>query len=372
MKIKKDLYLGLMTGTSLDAIDLVLAQFSLKNKGETIISANFPFPQHLKKILYQIAENKAIEIKTYANLDAELGETYAKAINNFLKQHKIKSKKIRAIGSHGQTIYHAPTATYPFSLQIGDPQRIACRTGIDTIADFRRKDIALGGQGAPLVPLFHQKFLQSTEENRIVLNIGGIANISHLPINGNIKGYDTGPGNMLLDRLIQDETGNPYDKDAKISKQGKVLQNSLKKMLQDPYFHLTPPKSTGREYFNRIWLKKYLEEKSTLEDKARTLVELSAQSIANAIKNHQSDTQKNRLILCGGGAHNPLLYQRIKALLPEWTLNLSDDFAIDSNALEAFAFAWLAYCHCENITLDYRMITGSKRPAKLGVYYSAQ
>jgi anhydro-N-acetylmuramic acid kinase len=300
-----------------------------------------------------------------------LGQLYTDAILALLKKTGLQAKDITAIGNHGQTVFHQPTGAAPFTTQLGDANIIAMNTGITTIADFRRKDMALGGQGAPLVPAFHQSLFQSVSSSTIVVNIGGIANISVLRPKQKVIGYDTGPGNMLMDAWCMKHRQQPYDKDAKFALLGEVCQSLLNDLLSDPYFTLVPPKSTGRELFNLPWLEKILGRHAlSSQDVQRTLCEYTALTIANEVDQYrQGDTPE--LLVCGGGAHNPLLMERLQAILPDWSVMPTDAKGVDSTNMEAMAFAWLAYRRIHNLPSNLPDVTGASRAVSLGVLYSA-
>ncbi|NUF28205.1 anhydro-N-acetylmuramic acid kinase [Gilliamella bombicola] len=366
----QNLYIGVMSGTSMDGIDIALVNITAKNV--TSIASNcYPMPADLKKHLLTLCETQQTTLQNLGEIDYQIGKLFADSINQFLKDNNIDKQKIKAIGCHGQTIYHAPNGDYPFTLQIGDANIIAAKTGITTIADFRRKDMAYGGQGAPLVPAFHKAVLQDPQINRVVLNIGGISNISVLIPNHTIIGYDTGPGNVLLDGWIKEHLGKNYDKNGLWAKTGKINQDLLKLLYKEDYFQIPAPKSTGRELFNLPWLhKKLIGTHLKAEDIQATLVEFTALSIANEInKLPIVSTLPCELLVCGGGAKNPLIMQRLSALLPSWAVLTTDTKGINGDDMEAIAFAWLAYCRINNIPSNIPEVTGASQAVCLGVYY---
>lgn len=365
-------YIGLMSGTSLDAIDAALVEFNEHGYPTLLATSETAIPTPLKTAILHLCTAKHITLTELGETDRQLGILFATAVENLLAESHTDRHTIRAIGSHGQTIWHAPNSDHPFTLQIGDANHIAAHTGIDTIADFRRKDMALGGQAAPLVPAFHQTLFAQQETTTIVLNIGGIANITVLRPHHPTIGYDTGVGNMLMDHWTRIHRHTHYDKDAAFAKQGIVNQSLLTTLLKEPYLQLPAPKSTGRERFSPNWLDHHLATLPPLppENVQRTLLEYTAQTIADQI--HSFQAEKNRLITCGGGAKNPLLIERLMALLPNWHIAPSDNYGISGDYLEAIAFAWLAYRHIHGLSGNLPEVTGASREAVLGVYYPAQ
>ncbi|PCJ42802.1 MAG: anhydro-N-acetylmuramic acid kinase [SAR86 cluster bacterium] len=370
--MSSELYIGLMSGTSMDAVDCVLADLS--DALNVIDFINVDIPARLKKdILDLCLESGDNQIKKLGETDVALGKLFASAAISILEKNQLNAEQIQAIGSHGQTIRHQPPgqSDNPFTIQIGDPNTIAALTGITTVADFRRKDMALGGQGAPLLPAFHQRVLKSTQTDRIILNIGGMANITLLRKEDNqITGFDTGPGNILLDIWIQENLNQSFDNNGDWAASGKPNAELLEFMLNDPYFSSPPPKSTGREYFNNSWianvLSAYAKEISP-QDVQATLLELAAISIAQAIKNLIG---AGDVIVCGGGVKNKQLMHCLETQLDSFNVSSSNAYGIDSDALEAFAFAWFAKQTINRESIDFTNITGSSRPVILGGIYS--
>ncbi|MDF7666801.1 anhydro-N-acetylmuramic acid kinase [Orbaceae bacterium ESL0727] len=365
-------FIGVMSGTSMDGIDLALTQIDSVNQIRLVASDCYPMPTDLKQKLILLCETKQTTLQNLGELDHQLGQLFADSINHFLLKNQIDHQQIAAIGCHGQTVFHSPEGVAPFTLQIGDANIIAAQTQITTIADFRRKDMAYGGQGAPLVPAFHQAILADRHKNRVVVNIGGISNISILIPNQNVTGYDTGPGNLLLDGFIHQQLNQPYDKDATWAKTGSVNHDLLRHCLNDPFFAQLAPKSTGRELFNLTWLAAKLTAFQPLKiaDIQATLVELTAQSIANElIKLPLINVLPNELLVCGGGAKNPLIMERLTKLLPNWSVLPTDKLGISGDDMEAMAFAWLAYCRLHRIPSNIPKVTGASQKVSLGVIY---
>ena len=361
--MSQKLYIGLMSGTSLDGVDVALCKI---DKKECLLVSSFfmPFPSSLKEeILLMIAGRTTL--KQVGEIDCKLALFFAKAVNAFLEEKHVTANEIRAIGSHGQTLWHEPNGTYPFSMQLGNASLLAVKTGIDVVADFRAKDVALGGQGAPFAPAFHQ-FLFSSLQQCAVLNIGGMANITIL---GNEPiGYDTGCGNVLMDLWIYEHKKRAYDEDGRWAKSGKVHEKLLKILLEDYYFNLSFPKSTGREYFNKKFLIKYLDSLGKIpnEDIQATLLALTVKSIANEIKKFHI----KELLVCGGGAKNIFLMDQLQKELPLVTVKVTDDYDVDSDNLEAMIFAWLAYKRLAGEQVDLKSVTGAKNNTILGGVYA--
>ena len=366
----QNLYIGVMSGTSMDGVDIALVDIS-NGKITAIASDCYPMPNEIKTRLLTLCNSKQTTLQNLGELDHQLGKLYAKSINQFIKQNNIDNKQVKAIGCHGQTIYHSPNSDNPFTMQIGDANIIAAQTGITTIADFRRKDMAYGGQGAPLVPAFHKAIFLNSAINCVVLNIGGISNISVLIPDQPVIGYDTGPGNVLLDGWINKSLGTSYDKDGLWAKSGKVNQNLLSALCNEDYFQLPAPKSTGRELFNLAWLMQKLTDFALNgQDIQATLVEFTAITIANEIdKLPIKNNLPCQLLVCGGGAKNPLIMQHLSALLPKWQVSATDEKGVNSDDMEAIAFAWLAYCRMNNIPSNIPEVTGASQSVCLGVIY---
>lgn len=359
-----DLFIGIMSGTSLDGIDAVLVATNGKQV-ELKASTSQPFAASLRQRLLNLAAGGAITARQWGELDTELGQAYADIVLQLLEETGTRATQVRAIGCHGQTVWHHPQAPLPFSLQLGDANRLAAQTGIVAINDFRRKDMALGGQGAPLVPAFHQQVLGNSSQMRIVVNIGGIANITVLAPEQAALGYDVGPGNMLMDSWCKRHTGQPYDKDAAFGLQGQVDPDLLTNLLAEPWLALPAPKSTGRELFGEAWLAARLPATLAPADVQATLAEFTASAIANEV----TKWPPGELLVCGGGGHNPLLMQRLAALLPHWRVDTTNSAGVDMDAMESMAFAWLAHQTWHGLPGNLPAVTGASRPAILGAIH---
>ncbi len=364
-----EFYIGLMSGTSIDGIDAALIDFSIEHKPKLVCALSHPIPTTIRAEIAQLCQPGHDEINRLGVLDRRIGELFAEAALSLISQAKIHDRQIKAIGSHGQTIRHHPSHSDPFTIQIGDPNTIALRSGITTVADFRRMDIAAGGQGAPLVPAFHDAVLRHPMENRVAVNIGGMANISVLAQDAPLIGFDTGPGNILMDEWIQNKLQQPYDKDGQWASSGQYNVELLDLLLSHTYFQLPPPKSTGREMFHIKWLEAILATLPPLreEDVQRTLLELTAQSIGLAI--NELPISITSILLCGGGAHNRALRHRISELLPNCRIHSTTEIGINADWLEAIAFGWLAKQRLENKPGNIPAVTGAARPCILGAIY---
>jgi anhydro-N-acetylmuramic acid kinase len=366
-----DLYIGLISGTSLDGIDAVLVRF--ENEQATVVEAICaPFSSDLINEIKSLIDPTTNEINRLMALDVQLGNSFAEAVKQLLVKAKIKKQDIVAIGSHGQTIRHLPAAEHASTLQIADPNIIAEVTGITTVADFRRRDMAAGGQGAPLVPAFHQQIFRHSKKNRVILNLGGIANITLLPADKSkaATGFDTGTANTLMNHWIQQQEDKPYDENGKWAASGTINEDFLKELLDDDYFKLDPPKSTGTEYFNPTWLTKKLSAFPFLavEDVQATLAVFTAVTIRDAINHHANEVKE--IIICGGGVHNDFLLQQLKQLLPNIEINSSAKYGLDPDYIEATAFAWLAKQTMEHKTGNLPEVTGAKQKVILGGIFS--
>lgn len=397
MANQRELYIGLMSGTSIDGIDAALVAFngSMGNEQCELIAQHLqPMPAALTAQLHELCRPNNDEISTLATIETPLAQAFALACQQLLAKTPYRAEDITAIGSHGQTIRHHPE--HGFTLQIGDANILAALSTIDTVADFRRKDMALGGQGAPLVPAFHQAVFQHQTIDRAIVNIGGLANITYLPSLQQAKtivGYDTGPGNTLLDawfsakhpNLINNiatnnavikDSAKSYDEDGKWAASGIIIEPLLDALLKHEYFALTAPKSTGRELFNLAWLQPFLSPDSqSAASIQRTLTRFTAVTIANeVIKLTQSSDELNQHIevyICGGGAANPLLMADLAQLLPNSPVMTTAEIGIDPDWVEAIAFAWLAKQHVHKQPGNLPAVTGASRKAVLGAFYPA-
>lgn len=361
-------FIGLMSGTSMDALDAVLVDFSAEPL-TLFAHLSHPLPPTLRQQLISLAHASDNELERIAQADIQLGRFSSRLVLELLAEANVDHSQIRAIGSHGQTIRHAPNASPPYTVQIGDGNTIAQETGITTVADFRRRDMCAGGQGAPLVPAFHAALYRSREIDRVVLNIGGMANISILPANADlpVRGFDTGPGNVLLDAWIQHTKGEMYDNDGAWGRSGKVNQELLKSLLSDPYFSLPPPKSTGREHFNLEWLQGREIGAIQAEDVQATLVELTSLTVAEAVRQQAPATDE--LLVCGGGAYNGFLLERLATNLPQIRVSTTTEFGLAPRWVEATAFAWLARQTLKNLPGNLPSVTGANQAVVLGAIY---
>lgn len=367
-------YIGLISGTSMDGIDAVIVDYS-NDQCKTLDFDTYPYPDDLLEELKALCQPGVNEVNRMAMADRRVAACFAEACEDLLRRNNMKAEDIRLIGSHGQTIRHHPDGEYGYSVQIGDGNSIAVLTGIDVVADFRRKDIALGGQGAPLVPAYHQAVFSAADENRVVLNIGGIANISYLPKGcnaDNVLGFDTGPGNRLMDAWCKTHTGKEFDENGDWAASGQCHMPLLHSLKSQDYFKLPAPKSTGRELFNLEWLQQSLvvqPEEIAPEDVQATLLELTALTIANDINALDAvDT----VYVCGGGARNAHLMARIAAQLKNIRLTTTEELGIHPDAVEALAFAWLAWAHEHNVQGNVPKVTGARRGAILGTLFKHQ
>ncbi|MCT8553514.1 anhydro-N-acetylmuramic acid kinase [Glaesserella parasuis] len=362
--------LGVMSGTSLDGVDLALVNFSQTPK---LIAADFtPMPDTLRVALSQLVKKGETSLQTLGELDHQLALLYADSIQWFLAKHQLNADDIVAVGCHGQTVWHSPKGQYPFTMQIGDMNLLAARTGITTVGDFRRRDIAFGGQGAPLVPAFHQAVFSSPERLTVVLNIGGISNISVLNPNQQTIGYDVGAGNTLLDIWIEKHLGKRYDANGEWARTGKIHSALLALLLDEPFFQLPPPKSTGRELFNLEWLEHKLTQIEPLpaEDVQATLVEFTVQSIVQALRQIENpNAYHSVLLVCGGGAKNPLIMERLQTHLIDWQVSTTTEYGLDVDYVEAAAFAWLAYQRIHNLPANLPSVTGATQEVSLGAIF---
>ncbi len=362
------LFIGLMSGTSLDGVDAVLIRFEPDTKVE--FARTYALPTALVKNLLALSQTDApIHLDAVGRLDTELGQCFASIVHQCLQDADMAADKITAIGSHGQTLRHAPNGEHPFTLQLGDAHIIAERCGIDTVADFRRRDVAAGGQGAPLVPAFHAAVFSKPDEERAVLNIGGIANLTFLHRDGQIRGFDTGPGNGLMDAWCRQHHNKNYDENGEFAASGIVHAELLQRCLNDPWFALAPPKSTGRDLFNLQWLQAKMQGADiSSADVQATLTRLTAHTIATALQAEIPACQ--RMLVCGGGGHNPVLMQHLADLLgSSMQIDSTSAHGLDPDYVEAAAFAWLAKETLAKRPGNLPAVTGAKGLRVLGVVY---
>jgi len=366
------LYIGLMSGTSMDGIDAALVEFG-DRECRVIATLKHEYPEGLRsELTTAVREPEHCTIDTIGRLDNWVGESFRDATLELMAEANVNADRVVAIGSHGQTLRHQPRIDRPYTLQIGDPNIIAAGIGVTTVADFRRRDIALGGEGAPLLPPFHHWLFADPKENRVVLNIGGMANITILPADSDeVAGFDTGPGNTLLDAWIQVCKGRSIDESGNWARSGKISPALLELLLRDPYFSLPPPKSTGFEYFNLMWLRQALADVENVSevDVQATLCALTARSIADAINAFAPDT--GELLICGGGIDNTELIRWIGSALPAVNAHSTADFGLEPDWVEAAAFAWLAKRCLDSEPGNLPAVTGATTTTILGGIYPA-
>ncbi len=368
-----DLFIGLMSGTSIDGVDVALVDFS-KIAPKVVDFETVTYPAKLTRQLHNLCASQKDEIFSMGMADRAIARVSADAVRLILKRNHLSANHISAIGSHGQTIRHHPEGTNGFTLQIGDPNTLAVLTGIKVVADFRRKDIALGGQGAPLAPAFHKAVFRHSHHSRVILNIGGIANITYLPANSEqqVIGYDTGPGNTLMDMWCQRHLNEPYDKSGHWAAQGNSCAELLGLLLTEPFFSLTHPKSTGRELFNLTWLDQHISQLSneiSAESVQATLANLTSITIAQQI---QKLGDVEQVFVCGGGGKNDYLMECLENELVECEVQTTNELGIDADAVEAAAFAWLAKAFMQKSPSNLPSVTGASREAVLGALFLAR
>lgn len=370
-----DLYIGLMSGTSLDGVDGVV--YDLTSASPQIIAhASEAMPQPLREDLFALNTAAGNELHRAALAANALVHVYAKVVKQLISNANLKSSQIKAIGAHGQTVRHRPAEFdgTGYTIQLNNPALLAELTGIDVVADFRSRDVAAGGQGAPLVPAYHQAIFAVQAVNVVVLNIGGISNLSVLGAyekDEPLLGFDCGPGNALLDQWCYAHTEQPFDADGAWAASGQVNMQLLNQLLSEPFITTLPPKSTGRDLFNPSWLDKQLVGFESLlpKDIQATLTEFTAQACASNV--NQFAKQCQTLIVCGGGALNGQLMRRLQAALPGLKVCRSDTFGLPPLQVEAAAFAWLASKMIRRETASFKNVTGAQGPRILGALYPA-
>lgn len=366
--------IGLMSGTSVDGIDAALCEFDDHGDMHVLHTLFTAYPTSLKEQIHRLCNDASPSTAQLEAVDKELVESFAGAVRALLGASGTGADEVSAIGSHGQTIRHCPDCNPPYSLQIGMPQALARATGIKTIGDFRSADIQVGGQGAPLAPGFHNAVFRSRDANRIILNIGGIANITSLPANPRrpVTGFDTGPGNTLIDAWVRQSRQQDFDVDGQWAAGGRVIPGLLERMRDEAYFRQSPPKSTGRELFSSAWLQRQLADyngHARDQDIAATLVALTTSTIIDAIKGFAADTDE--VYVCGGGAHNALMMRQLKAGLDGPLVTTTAELGIDPDWVEASAFAWLARQTLLGLPGNLPEVTGARQSVILGTAHSA-
>lgn len=354
-----------MSGTSLDGVDAVVASFQ---PHPVMLGSHWlPYPEALRNEILALHDPGENELDRAARLGNDLSDLYAETVMQLLAKHDLDAHAIRAIGCHGQTVRHRPAVGY--SLQLVNAPRLVERTGITVVADFRSRDIAAGGQGAPLVPAFHAALFRHMQQHRVIANIGGIANLTDLPPNGPVRGFDCGPGNLLMDAWVLRHWRMHFDRDGALAANGRCLDELLARLLAHPFMASLPPKSAGREDFNLTWLDGLLSGREAAEDVLRTLLEFTATGIVEAISKHCPGTQE--VYLCGGGGHNSTLRQVLTSRLPGMVIALSDDIGVPTDWVEAFAFAWLAARTLQGQPGNLPEVTGAAGSRVLGAIFPA-
>ena len=364
------LYLGLISGTSADGIDVALCSFDAQPRLHAALTHAYPEPLR-QRILALAQGDGCIDLDELGTLNVQIAQNFADAAHALLRQNEIAPAQITALGSHGQTVRHRPHSSPPYTLQLGDGNVIAERTGIATVADFRGRDVAAGGQGAPLAPAFHAAMLAHDGSARVVLNLGGIANITIIPAqrDATLRGFDTGPASCLLDAWSQRHLDSAFDSGGAFAARGKADASLLASMLAEPYFALPPPKSTGREVFHLRWLEQHLAGLALAPaDVQATLVALSARSIGDAIQRHAPGASE--LLVCGGGVHNPVLMAAIASEVAPLPVSSTAARGIDPDFVEAMLFAWLARERVAGHAVkNLYGVTGARGPRVLGAVY---
>ena len=361
----KELFIGLMSGTSLDGVDVALVEFPAARSCSIVGTCFVAYEAELRTELLKLHYSGDNELEAAALMANRLAQLYARAVKELLANIYTRPTDVRAIGCHGQTIRHRPELG--FTLQIGNAALLAELSGIDVIADFRSRDVAAGGQGAPLVPAFHQAVFADARQHRVIVNIGGIAILSSLPVDGLVSGFDSGPGNMLMDAWTQRHLGKAYDESDHWAETGNVIDELLAQLLAHVFFQMAPPKSTGRELFNLQWLEQFLKPDHKAVDVQRTLLELTVQSIATAITAYCPTASE--AYICGGGARNQVLMQRLQQCLPTVRIGLTDDLGVPADWVEAVAFAWLARQAMHRQPGNLPAVTGATGLRILGAIY---
>lgn len=359
-----NLYIGLMSGTSMDGIDAALVDVS---KNTLLFGITKKYNDEVKKRINTLLAGSDLSLASICQLNTLIGKEFAGAANELLQEANLSSSDICAIGSHGQTVCHNTNSTNPYTLQLGCAHTISTLTGIMVVADFRTRDLVLGGQGAPFAPIYHQELFSGENNHVAVVNVGGIANITLIHPNESIKGWDVGPGNCLMDAWIMKHLGKSYDACGRWAQQGEIIKPLLTTLMADPFIHLPAPKSIGKEYFSLAWLEYHLKNNYKPVDIQKTLLAFTAKTIAESLFKERNHVKK--LYLCGGGTHNFALLEMLSQLLPETTVKSIAEVGISPDYLEAMMFAWLAAQTINHIPVDLRTITGARHPAILGAIY---
>ncbi len=357
-------YIGVMSGTSCDGVDVVVVDFT--EQINCVANAHVAYPKNTRNQILSLLQQPSISLQAFSRLDAELGHLYAQVIQTVLSENRIDAEQIHAIGLHGQTVYHDPEHEFANTIQLGSAPSVAQYTGIPTVANFRQMDIANGGQGAPLAPIFHQTMFAKPDQSVALINLGGIANITWLH-HGQVMGFDTGPANCLMDDWIQLHQQIYFDHGGQWAQQGHVKTDLLTSMMTDDYFAKKPPKSTGREYFNLKWLEQHLSQQVISPvDVQRTLLQLTVDSVVQDLTSLATDW--DQIIVCGGGAHNRFLLAELGQKLQQPVVS-SSDLGMDTDFVEATMMAWLAQQRVTEQRLDLGSITGAKKPLLYGVIH---
>lgn len=367
---KPEYFIGLISGTSVDGVDCALVQFQ-DDRPALIATHAHPYPKQLREQVLQLCSGEPATLQQLGQADVALGRLFADAANALLAEADLAPGDIAAIGSHGQTIWHEPTGDYPFTQQIADPNTIAQQTGITTVSDIRGRDMAAGGQGAPLAPVLHREIFASDDVDRAIINVGGIGNITVLPRHGDCLAFDTGPGNVLMDYWTEQHLGKPYDEGGQWAGSGQFRIELLNVLLQEDYFRQDPPKSTGRELFNGQWLEKKLAALSSrfkAEDVQATLLTFTATTIVSDLSRYASVQE---VYVCGGGAHNTALMAELTKLAGENSVHSTAKLGIDPDWVEAMCFAFLAKQTLAGKAIDTSPFTGAREPVVLGAIYQA-
>ena len=364
-----ELYIGIMSGTSLDGVDIALTELNPETQSAKLLGALcLPFPPRLRDDLLALCQPDSDEIRRAGLAGQQWARLAAQGVHQLLSQQAVPAGRITAIGSHGQTIRHHPESG--FSVQIGAPALLAELCGIDVVSDFRNRDLAAGGEGAPLVPAFHAWLLHDPQQTRLLINVGGFANLTLLTADQQVTGFDSGPGNVLLDYWVEQHTGRPFDANGAWARSGQIIPDLLDTLLADRYFGRPAPKSTGREYFNSEWLLEHLAgSRHQPQDVQATLLELTARSIADAVGT--CAPAPAAAYLCGGGAHNGLLMERLQQLLKGCSVSTTAALGVDPDWMEAMAFAWLALRCQQRLSGNLPAVTGAHAERVLGAIYPA-